>query len=187
MFKLFSISLYVSSFLPLWISVLFIDILSIIENKTDTGTEYISICCILTAVFLSGAIIYHELHRRGKEGSKVQTIKSVKEEKAITAEFLLSYILPLFAFDFTLWRQAVLFLFFFVTLGFLCVRHNYYSVNIILELAGYRFYRCSMSNSDKVMTEQLVMSRRRLNEMTGSEIYVAALNNEYGLDVSENG
>lgn len=186
MLKIFSISLYVSSFLPLWVSVLFIDLLSIAENKTDTATEYISICCILTAVFISSVIIYHELHRRGKEGSRVQTIKNVKEEKAITAEFLLSYILPLFAFDFTLWHQVVLFLVFFVTFGFLCVRHNYYSVNILLEIAGYRFYRCSMSNSDKVMTEQLVMSRQRLNEMAGSEIYVAALNNEYALDVSNN-
>lgn len=184
MLKLFSISLYISSFFPLWISVIFIDILSIIENKENTWTEYLSICCILIAVFTSSIIIHRELHKRGKEGSKVYTIKSIKEEKAITSEFMLSYILPLFAFDFTMWNQVVLFLVFFVTIGFLCVRHNYYSVNIILEIAGYRFYRCSMFNSDKVMTEHLVMSKQRLNEMTGMEIYVSALNNEYVLDVS---
>lgn len=40
MFKLFSFSLYFVSFLPLWVSVLFIDILSIAENQTETRTEY---------------------------------------------------------------------------------------------------------------------------------------------------
>lgn len=186
MFKLFSFSLYFVSFLPLWVSVLFIDILSIAENQTETRTEYISICCILIVLFISIVIIYHELRKHGKEGSRRQTIKAVREEKSITAEFLLSYILPLFAFDFTLWNQVVLFLVFFATLGFLCIRHNYYSVNIVLEIAGYRFFRCVMSNSDNVETEQLVMSKQRLNELIGTDIYVAALNNDYVLDVSKN-
>ncbi len=186
MFKLFSFSLYFVSFLPLWVSVLFIDILSIAENQTETRTEYISICCILIVLFISIVIIYHELRKHGKEGSRRQTIKAVREEKSITAEFLLSYILPLFAFDFTLWNQVVLFLVFFATLGFLCIRHNYYSVNIVLEIAGYRFFRCVMSNSDNVETEQLVMSKQRLNELIGTDIYVAALNNDYALDVSKN-
>lgn len=185
MFKLFAISLYFVSFLPLWVSVLFIDILSIIQNQTNIKTECISIGCIFIAMVISIAIIYHELHKRGKEGSSRQTIKAAKEEKSITAEFLLSYILPLFAFDFTLWNQVILFLIFFMSLGFLCIRHNYYSVNIVLEIAGYRFFRCLMSNSDNVKTEQLIMSKQRLNELVETDIYVAALNNEYGLDVSK--
>lgn len=58
------------------------------------------------------------------------------------AEYLLSYILPLFAFDFTVWNGVVLFLIFFTILGFLCIKHNYFSVNIILEMAEFRFYNC---------------------------------------------
>lgn len=185
MFKLFSISLYFVSFLPLWVSVIFIDILSIVENQIDRGTEFISICCILIALAVSIVVIYHEIHKHGKEGSTKQTIKVVKEEKSITAEFLLSYILPLFAFDFTLWNQVVLFLIFFITLGYLCIRHNYYSVNIMLEIAGYRFFQCSLLNSDNVKTEHLIMSKQRLNELIGTDIYVVALNNEYRLDVSK--
>lgn len=99
---------------------------------------------------------------------------------------MLSYILPLFAFDFTLWNQVVLFLVFFVTLGYLCVRHNYYSVNIVLEIVGYRFFQCNMCNSDNVTTERLIISKQRLNELVGTDIYVTALNNEYNLDVSKN-
>lgn len=186
MFKLFSISLYFVSFFPLWVSVLFIDILSITKGQTDKGTEYISVGCILIAMLISIIVIYHEIHKYGKEGSTKQTIKVAREEKFITAEFLLSYILPLFAFDFTLWHQVVLFLVFFITLGYLCIRHNYYSVNMVLEIAGYRFFYCSLSNSDNVQTEQLIMSKQRLNELIGTDIYVVALNNEYRLDVSKN-
>ena len=185
MFKLFSISLYFVSFLPLWISVIFIDVLSITEGQGDKGTEYVSIYCILIAMISSSIVIYHEIYKHGKEGSTLLTIKTAREEKSITAEFLLSYILPLFAFDFTLWSQVVLFLVFFVTLGYLCVRHNYYSINIILEIAGYRFYQCSLLNRDNVKTEQLIMSKQRLNELIGTDIYVVALNNEYRLDVSK--
>lgn len=72
-------------------------------------------------MLISCTVIYHEMHKHGREGSSKQTIKCAREKKAITAEFLLSYILPLFAFDFTLWNQVVLFLVFFVTLGYLCV------------------------------------------------------------------
>lgn len=186
MFKLFSISLYFVSFFPLWVSVLFIDILSIMKSRTEKGTEYISIGCILIAMFISIIVIFHEIHKCGREGSTKQTIKVAREEKTITAEFLLSYILPLFAFDFTLWHQVVLFLVFFITLGYLCIRHNYYSINIVLEIVGYRFFHCSLSNSDHVQTEQLIMSKQRLNELVGTDIYVVALNNEYRLDVSKN-
>lgn len=183
MFKLFSFCLYFVSFLPLWISVIFIDVLSIIDNTDNRGTEFISIFSILIVFLFSIFIIYQNLGKRGKEGAKKQILKSAKEEKSITSEFLLSYILPLFAFDFTLWSQVVLFLVFFVTLGILCVRHNYYSVNIVLEAAGYRFFQCSLVNSDNVKTDQFIISKQRLNEMVETEIYVSALNNDYGLDV----
>lgn len=186
MFRLFSVSLYFVSFLPLWLSVIFMDILSIMESSNDKATEYISICCILMMMLISCAVIYHEMHKYGREGSTKQTIRGVREQKAITAEFLLSYILPLFAFDFTLWNQVVLFLIFFSTLGYLCIRHNYYSVNLVLEIAGYRFYQCNMCNADNVETERLIISKQRLNELIGTDLYVTALNNEYNLDVSKN-
>lgn len=155
-------------------------------NAQDKATEYISISSILIIMFFSSIVIYRSLSKRGKEGAKKLTIKSAQEEKSITAEYLLSYILPLFAFDFTLWNQVVLFLVFFLTLVFLCIRHNYYSVNIVLEAAGYRLFQCSLANSDNVKMDQLMISKQRLNELVGTDIYVLPLNNDYGLDVSAN-
>ena len=185
MLRFFSVSLYFLSFIPLWISIVFLDVLSIIENKTSCITEYISIGCILIATAFSTAVIIYEIHGQGKEGAKEGILESVKEEKTITAEYLLSYILPLFAFDFTLWSQVVLFLIFFMTLGFLFLRHNYYCVNIVLELAGYRFYQCSIKGYDGKEFQKIIISRQHLNSLKGNAIFVAMLNNDFGLDVSD--
>lgn len=155
------------------------------ENQANKGTEYISICCILVFMLISSLIIYLTLHGHRREGAEKQTLKAAREEKSITAEYLLSYILPLFAFDFTLWNQVVLFLIFFLTLGFLCIRHNYHSANLLLEIAGYRFYQCGLVNDDNVKTKQLIMSKRRLNGLIEKDIYVMALNNDYSLEINE--
>ena len=70
-------------------------------------------------------------------------IVSAVQEKGITSEFLLSYILPLFAFDFTLWSGCVEFLIYYVILAFLCIRNNNVYANLWLEVFGYKFIAVS--------------------------------------------
>ena len=185
MSKLFSFSLYFISFAPLWLSVLFIDLKSCIENNPNLWTEKISIGCILIVTLICLFILRIELCTSGKEGTVSQTLKRAKEEKTITAEYLLSYILPLFAFDFTIWNEVILFLIFFITLGFLCIRHNYFSANVILELANFRFYTCIFQNEDDVEIEQTIISQIKLTGYIGETVYLKSLNNEYKLDVKQ--
>ncbi len=181
---LFKYSLFFLSFAPLWISITFVDVKSILAGSNSLCTEYISIACIIIASFISAIVLFSQLKSQGREGSQEHTLIGVREEKAITAEYLLSYILPLFVFNFTLWEQVVLFLIFFVTLAFLCIRHNYFSINIVLEIVGYRFFQCEIENEDKIKTERIIISKQKLNGCKGSEIWIKSLNNEYSLDVS---
>lgn len=183
MSKVFSLCLYHTSFAPLWISVLFIDIKSCVENESDQHTELISIICILISCLVSLIVLKASLYTNSKEGTVPCRVTSAKEEKSITAEYLLSYILPLFAFDFTQWSQVVLFLIFYLVLGFLCIRHNYFSANIILEIANFRFYSCSLENEDGIVLEQRIVSHRNLNGCVGETLYLKSLNNEYKLDI----
>lgn len=185
MSKIFSLSLYHTSFAPLWISIIFIDIKSCIESTSNRWTEYISIGCILISCLIALIVLLGALCTGGKEGTIPQTLVYATEEKSITAEYLLSYILPLFAFDFTQWSQVVLFLIFYLTLGFLCVRHNYFSVNIILEIANFRFYICKVENEDRQVLEQRIISHRRLNGCIGETLYLKSINNEYKLDIQQ--
>ena len=185
MSKTLSLCLYHTSFAPLWISILFIDIKSCIENPTNRWTEYISIGCIIVSCIIATIVLLTTLSANGKEGTAPHIILSATEEKAITAEYLLSYVLPLFAFDFTQWNQVVIFLFFYLTLGFLCLRHNYFSVNIVLEIARFRFYTCMVENEDGQKSEQRIISNQRLNGCIGDTLYLKSLNNEYKIDVAK--
>ena len=97
-----SFSLYFLSFVPLWITVLFIDIKSLVDGGGDKWTEIISISGILLGLLVSMIILFLKFFVTDDE-KNVLTINDTKESKTITAEFLLSYILPLFAFDFTQW------------------------------------------------------------------------------------
>ena len=183
MSKIVSLCLFFTSFLPLWISVLFIDIKSCIENQEHLWTEKISISIIVvtSAICLIVLTIYFKRNREN-EGTELVIINAY-ENKTISAEYLLSYILPLFAFDFTLWSQVVLFLIFFITLGFLFIKHNHFSVNILLELMNYKTYSCMVENEDNVSFECKVLSHRELNLHRGDQIYLKSINNEIKLDI----
>lgn len=185
MSKIFLLSLYHTSFAPLWISILFINIKSCIENTSNRWTEIISIGCILISCLIAIIVLMVALYTNGTERTTTHKLIFATEEKTITAEYLLSYILPLFAFDFTQWSQVILFLIFYLTLGFLCIRHNYFSINIILEVANFRFYSCSMENEDGKVLERRIISHRRLNGCVGETLYLKSLNNEYKLDIQQ--
>ena len=177
-----SFSMYFLSFVPLWISVLFIDIKSLLEGGGDKWTEIISILGILLGVLISLVILFVKFFSADDE-KYVLTIQKAKESKTITAEFLLSYILPLFAFDFTQWDEVVKFLIFFLIFGYLCIRHNIFSVNIVLELMHYRMYECRLMNADGKEVERTVISKDILSTRKGQDIQGKILNNEYYLDL----
>lgn len=180
-----SFCMYYLSFMPLWVTVLFIDIKSLIEGRDYKGTETLSI--VLIIIFLIVTILYMLWYfNRFNEGFiEEYEIVKVKESKMVTAEFLLSYILPLFAFDFCRWDQVVEFLVFFSVLGFLCIRHNYFSVNIILEIMKFRIYECTLNNRDERPIEKIVISKNLLTLKKGHPIKLKWLNNEVMLDVKK--
>lgn len=182
MSKLFVFCLYYTSLIPLWISILIVDFRALYENGENIYTVGISAACIMLLGVISAIVLFRSLRYRGMEGTTVYYLVDLQEEKSLTAEYLLTYILPLSAFDFTKWEQVVLFLIFFATVAFLYIRHDYFSVNIILEIVGYRFYSCKLETEDKVEVSRKVISRRRLNNCVGDTLRLKALNNDYGFD-----
>ena len=175
-------SMYFLSFTPLWITVLFIDIKSLFEGGGNKWTEIISII-IISVFYLISLIILLIKFYKPTDKKYTFRIKDAKESKSITAEFLLSYILPLFAFNFTLWDEIVKFMIFFLVFGYLCIRHNYFSANIILEIIRYKMYECVMINKDNKEIRKIVISKKSLNTLKGENIVVKILNNEYCLDL----
>lgn len=181
--KSFSASLFFLSFFPLWLSVIFIDIKSICEHRNSRTTEWISIILIVLGSVISLICVVHNL-KKTKMNSLSYIIDSVSEEKAITSEFLLAYVLPLFAFDFTVWNEVVLFLIFFLILGYLCIFHNYFSVSVVLELLHYRVFACDllMENGEHIL--KTVISRELLLNHKYDKITVRLVNDNYMVDIT---
>lgn len=180
-----SLCLFYLSFTPLWISILFIDIKSIVDGAPAIKTEQYSILAILAFFIIALFVVMLCFNKKRTDGVQAFFIESATEEKAITAEFLLSYVLPLFAFDFTVWHQVVLFLFFYAVLTFLCVRHSYFSVNVFLEIIGYRFYRCELKSGDNRTVSKIVVTKEKLNGRKDERIRLFPINNEYSSDLTD--
>ena len=103
MSKLFTSALFFISFAPLWLSVIFVDTVSLLEDTQSSGIEKIGISTILVVFSISLVFVLKKLRVEANSEAERYTILTVTEEKTVTSEFLLSYILPLFAFDFTQW------------------------------------------------------------------------------------
>ena len=176
------ISLFITSFLPLWISIIFIDIKSIICNSDNLYTESISIIAIVLANMLAGVVLNRWI-RKETVTSDEMMVAHAYENKTVSAEYLLAYILPLFAFDFTQWDSVILFMIFFVTLGYICVKHHNFNINILLELMKYNVYDCKLKTeeNDKVEIERKIISKIDLTRYKGRIIRIENLNNEYSL------
>ena len=59
--RLFEPCLFYLSFSPLWLSILFVDITSIIENKKNIYSEIVGIVLITLLLLISSAILFFQL------------------------------------------------------------------------------------------------------------------------------
>ena len=174
MSKLFTSALFFISFAPLWLSVIFVDTVSLLEDTQSSGIEKIGISTILVVFSISLVFVLKKLRVEANSEAERYTILTVTEEKTVT----------LFAFDFTQWKSVALFLIFFLTLGFLCVKHETFTVNIVLEVFGYQFYRCDLEDEDGNGITWMIISRTDLKGCVGDSVYLRPLNNECRLNAS---
>ena len=97
MSNLFKICMFVTSFIPLWISILFIAVMSLIEKTKYFWAEVIMLALIIAILPVSVFVMISFLRKKETEVGEPYEIVNAKQEKGLTSEFLLSYILPLFA------------------------------------------------------------------------------------------
>lgn len=181
----FIVSLFITSLLPLWIAISFIELFSILDaNNLYKTTEYIVILSIVLINLLCIFYLNKKLSQLKKQKEPSQKISNVIKEKSITTEYLLSCILPLLAFDFTNWKQILIFLIFFATLSFLCLRNKNVYANIFLEFQKYNFYTCELVNLDNVKSTVTVISKNNLSKKVNKDICFARIDDEVFLDVT---
>lgn len=180
----FQLSMYYLSFSPLWVSILFIEAMSIVHKADNIGVEILSIIFIPIFFIIALTIVKKNI-KVSVVGSTEYVLCKAKEEKLMTAEFLGAYVIPLFAFDFVSWEGMLLFLFFFCVFGYLCIHHNYFCTNIVLDILKYRIYDCELTDMNGISSNIRVISTRNMRLHYTDAICLRKMNNEYSIDCCE--
>ena len=123
----------------------------------------------------------------------VEKITKARRANKLTAEFLLAYVLPMIAFDYSTWEGIVLFLVYFYVLSLLCIRNNNVYTNIFFELKDYKMYECDIECRILDKTSKhincLVISKHNLTQALPRKIQYFDFDNyiyiETGVDKDE--
>ena len=115
--NIFKFSMFITSFIPLWINIIILDLVSIIKNKNNILVEILSIIIIIVLNFLCILYIFYCISYIEKENNfNKYKIINVVHEKNLTSGYIFSYVLPLFIFDFTTWLGILQFSIYFIIL-----------------------------------------------------------------------
>lgn len=194
MWKKFKWDMFVTSFIPLWLSIIVIDVwtivLFILENWNRQGKlsdnlmnvlygnyiQLVSIAVISVLVLSSiigiNSFLDKKLIKDKKHLPKGKIEKATKANK-LSSEFLLAYILPMIAFDFSNPQNIVLFIIYFSVLAYLCIRNNNIYTNILLEFKGYRIYTCDLTCKvldDYTYHDSIIISKSDLTQEEGNDV-----------------
>lgn len=210
MWSKFKWDMFVTSFIPLWISIIIFDLWDIIYNTiTDfpkSGKLLYKLFCfaleniiplasiviILIVVTISIFGINKFLKERERSNQNpTGTILKVQKANKLSSEFLLAYILPLIAFDFGDLKSIVLFITYFAILAFLCIRNNNIYTNIFLEFKKYKIYLCDIQRiapGDKkiIYYDSLILSQGDLTLQEDKKIKYWDCDNYIYIHIKEN-
>lgn len=207
----FKWNMFITSFIPLWIAIIVSDLWDIISyiicwewqngSKMQSNNFFVCFCMdnmlllitisiVLTVVADSIIELSMFIRRKERETSKPKghLIKTERSNK-VSAEFLLAYILPMIAFDFSNVKSVALFCLYFLILAYLCIRNNNVYTNIYLELKKYRMYKCDVecyiANGKKIYQNSLVISKRDLISKVNPDFSYWDFDNYIFIDLEE--
>ncbi len=181
--------LFFLSFAPLWISVMLEEIIGL-RIPEPHGTEWCVLVAIPILTIVSLGVLksqekeWQEMAQSEQDGLNTFEICDVISKRTISSEFLLSYVLPLVAFDFTKWLSFVQFLVFFATLAYLNCKYLTVSPNIVLEIRKYRHFECSIKQKCETKARTIaVLSRRDLRHLSGDTVLLPEINDLLRIDI----
>ena len=206
----FKWDMFVTSFIPLWISIIIFDLWDLVDEAVasyskegtlleklrsfalDNTIQIISITVIVIMVVFSICGINRFLrNRENSQQNPTGTILKAKKANKLSSEFLLAYILPLIAFDFSDLKSIVLFLTYFIILAFLCIRNNNIYTNIMLEFKKYRIYSCDIQrptpgNQTIIYYDSLIISKEDLTSLENKKVKYWDCDNYIYIHIKEN-
>lgn len=177
--------MFITSFMPLWLSIIVADIWNIVDIVTDkwscskplkynlfemykksqVSVWVVIVICVLMFISIFSVNKFLKDKKSDSISPKIKIKKAVRANK-LSSEFLLAYILPMIAFDFTELKSVSIFIIYFAMLAFLCIRNNNVYTNILLEFKGYKMYLCDLEadrmGRSHIYRDCLVISKNNL-------------------------
>lgn len=209
MWNKFRWDMFITSFLPLWISIVITDgwsVYDVLSKKWNYDLSWeenlssnifsillqsISVIVVIAVVSVSVLGINSFLKQKESSSNKPSgEITRAEKSGNISAEFLVAYILPLIAFDFTSLIGIVLFLIYFSVLAFLSIRNNYIYTNILLEFKEYKMYDCDITcnimNLQQNYSNSLIISKVDLTQYVNKSIHYWDCENKVYIAMEQN-
>ena len=153
----FKWNMLVTSFVPLWISIILIiawDTMAVkysslpcLFRVNAVQLIFAAVIVIMLMIAVASVLAFIRLKGKPNEGSGVGRIISARKSTSLITDFLLSYILPMIAFDFTGVRDIVLFLIYFMLIAFLSIRNGNVYTNVLFEFMGYKLFDCDIERN----------------------------------------
>ena len=206
----FKWDMFVTSFIPLWISIIIFDIWDLVNYAIASypkekmplekllpfmcGNIIQIVSIIIIIIVVTFSIYGMNKFLRDQENSRQNptgTILKAKKANKLSSEFLLAYILPLIAFDFSNLKSIALFLTYFAILAFLCIRNNNIYTNIMLEFKKYRIYSCDIQrpapgNQTSIYYDSLMISKEDLTSLENKKVKYWDCDNYIYIHIKEN-
>jgi len=147
----------------------------IIQTLQGNTSQLAFAGAVLFVLLVSTVYILTFVMRMGKSGKGGDVVKIVLARKStsLVTDFLLFYILPMIAFNFSNLRDILLFLIYFAFIAFLSIRNGNVYTNVLFEFMDYKAYKCDVEKvvMGKVFrySECTVISKFDLTSNVGHE------------------
>lgn len=209
MSRTFKWHMLITSFIPLWVSILIVNIWHIVNEGMvlwDTKYKFFSnVYCLLkkdwiivafSLIILLNMIVssiyiikFIKVQVDNNDKHNKVEITNIKQCSNVSAEYLIAYILPMLVFDFTSLLNILLFILYFSTLSFLTIRNNHVYVNILLEFKKYKIYKADVikkiMDKSTTFTNCIILSKNDLCVKNNTNITYFDFENTVYLDLTE--
>lgn len=173
------------SYFPLWIIVCFECLVSIVNNNQPLHTEKLALLLVIPLVICSGLFFNCVLSRSIREIGLQYDVIELKPRKTISSDYVLSYVIPLIAFDFTHWQDMFKFIVLWGFLFILCWR--FWQMPIAwLSMLGYSVSDCELQTNDGHRVQKMVISKKPLYQMVGDKIALVDIDNNQAIQTEGN-
>ena len=161
--NLYNISLYLSSFIPLYFLIIIKELTEIINGNLSFTITNIAMLTLNALFIIAGLIgIFCTIYK--KDYKQIEII----EYKNITCENFFPYF-PLFvlfaiAFELEFISMALIYLFIIIMVGIVYIKNNMYYINPFLNIIGFSTYEVTFKQNNAIITNKKLFMLKKISK-----------------------